>query len=60
MQLSLPFSLSRKVAKLGLVISFSGQLVEQAKVSLAVIPFILTVAKGRETRVAIGIQWTAG
>ena len=40
--------------------AFSGQLVEQAKVSLAVIPFISAVTKGSETRVANIIQWTVG
>ena len=40
--------------------AFSGHLVEQAKVSLAVNPFILTFTVGVETRGAVGIQWTAG
>ena len=40
--------------------AFSGQLVEQAKVSLAVNTFILTVTGGGETRGAVGIQRTFG
>ena len=46
--------------KQGVLLAFSGQLVEQAKVSLTVNPFILTVTGGGETRGAVGIQWTAG
>ena len=45
--------------KQGVLLAFSGQLVEQAKVSLAVNP-ILTVTGGGETRGALGIQWTVG
>ena len=45
--------------KQGVLLAFSGQLVEQAKVSLAVNP-ILTVTGGGETRGAVGIQWTFG
>ena len=60
MQLTLSFLLSREVVKQGVLLAFSGQLVEQAKVSLAVNPFILTVTRGGETRGVIGIQWTAG
>ena len=60
MQLTLSFLLSRLVLKQGVLLAFSGQLVEHAKVSLTVNPFILTVTGGGETRGAVGIQWTAG